>query len=62
MLVEYGVGTEWWMSNAGEVRVSRRSVRVGYYDSQVLVVTDCGGEVTRAYRGVKEGVAIECGV
>ena len=45
-----------------EVRRSGRlSVRVGYCVLAIVVAMDCGGEVTRAYRGVNEDLAIGCG-
>ena len=39
-------------------RRGRRSVRVGYYVSLLVVAMKCGRGVTRAYRGANEGVAM----
>ena len=42
-------------------RLGRRSVRVGYCVLQVTDSMECIDYIERAYRGVDEGVAIECG-
>ena len=42
--------------------MGRWSERVGYFVELIVVDMECGEEIVRAYRGLNEDVAVECGV
>ena len=46
---------------SGNRRSGKYSVRVCCWVSLLVVAMECGVGVVRAYRGMNEGVAIECG-